>query len=97
MQPPMKRRANSNGTRWRAVRARVLREEDICWICGHHVDKTLRTPHPLSPEVDHVDPVSKGGDLWSRDGLRLSHRRCNRAKSDKSAPAVMPDPVSRVW
>lgn len=87
----------SNGTRWRGLRARVLREEELCWLCGHWVDKTLPTPHPLAPEVDHVVPVAAGGAQYARENARLSHRRCNRAKSDAVSVPVPTDPVSRAW
>lgn len=31
----------ANGSRRRKLRAQVLREEDLCWLCGEVVDKTL--------------------------------------------------------
>ncbi|WP_242358631.1 HNH endonuclease [Bifidobacterium pseudolongum] len=75
---------NRNGARRRQLRARVLAAYDTCAICGQPVDKSLRTPHPLSPEVDEITPVSRGGDPLSWDNARLTHRRCNRLKSNKS-------------
>lgn len=75
---------NRNGARRRQLRARVLAAYANCAICGQPVDKTLRTPHPLSPEVDEITPVSRGGDPLSWDNVRLTHRRCNRLKSNKS-------------
>lgn len=75
---------NRNGARRRQLRARVLAAYDTCAICGQPVDKNLRTPHPLSPEVDEITPVSRGGDPLSWDNVRLTHRRCNRLKSNKS-------------
>lgn len=65
----------ANGHRRRQLRARVLREEDNCWLCGEPVNKELLTPHPGSPEVDEVVPVSLGGDPLARDNCRLSHRQ----------------------
>lgn len=75
---------NRNGARRRALRARVLASSDVCAICGKPVDKSLKTPHPLSPEVDEMVPVSRGGDPLSFANCRLTHRRCNRLKSDKT-------------
>lgn len=66
---------NANGHRRRQLRARVLAEEDICWLCGSPVDKTLKTPHPGSPEIDEIIPVSLGGDPLARSNCRLAHRR----------------------
>lgn len=61
----------------------ILRTQEVCGICGTPVDKTLRPPHPLSPTVDHIIPVSKGGHPSALDNLQLAHRCCNRAKADK--------------
>ena len=74
----------SNGWRRRQLRARVLAAYDVCAICGKPVDKTLKTPHPMSAEVDELIPVSRGGDPYSFANCRLTHRRCNRMKSDKT-------------
>lgn len=74
----------SNGWRRRQLRARVLAAYDVCAICGKPVDKTLKTPHPMSAEVDELIPVSRGGDPYSFTNCRLTHRRCNRMKSDKT-------------
>lgn len=75
---------NRNGARRRQLRARVLAAYDTCAICGQPVDKSLRTPHPLSAEVDEIIPVSRGGNPLEWDNVRLTHRRCNRLKSNKS-------------
>lgn len=55
----------ANGWRRDQLRRRVLAAYDTCAICGRPVDKTLRSPHPLSPEVDEIVPVSRGGDPLS--------------------------------
>lgn len=74
----------SNGHRRRQIRARILAAYDTCAICGKPVDKTLKTPHPMSAEVDELIPISHGGDPYSFTNCRLTHRRCNRLKSDKT-------------
>lgn len=73
-----------NGWRREQLRKRVLAAYDVCAICGQSVDKTLHTPHPLSAEVDEIIPVSRGGDPLAWDNVRLTHRRCNRLKSNRS-------------
>jgi 5-methylcytosine-specific restriction endonuclease McrA len=73
----------ANGHRRDQLRAKVLREEDACWLCGGEVDKTLKTPHPMSPEVHEVVPVSKGGDPLDRANCHLTHRRCNRDQGNR--------------
>lgn len=60
----------------------VLLTQDVCGICGKPVDKTLKYPHPLSPTIDHIIPVIRGGHPSDMDNLQLAHFACNRAKSD---------------
>ena len=64
-------------------RKKILANVDICAICGGPVDKGLPATHPMSAAVDHIIPVSKGGDPVALKNLQLTHRKCNRAKSDK--------------
>ena len=58
----------------------VLATQTICAICGKPVDKTLKSPHPMSPTVDHIIPVTRGGHPSDLDNLQLAHRACNLAK-----------------
>lgn len=89
----------SNGARRRAIRARLLATQDICAICGRPIDKSLKTPHPLSPEVDEIVPVSKGGDPLDMRNCRLVHRICNQKRGNKACvPASIPvTEHSRDW
>ncbi len=74
----------TNGWRRDQIRRRALAAYDTCAICGQPVDKTLKTPHPMSAEVDEIVPVSRGGNPYDWHNVRLTHRRCNRLKSNKS-------------
>mgnify|MGYP001950775089 FL=1 len=47
------------------------------------MDFSLKNPHPMSAQVDHLIPVSKGGHPSDISNLQLVHRTCNRQKSDK--------------
>lgn len=62
---------------------RLLKTQNTCGICGNPVDKQLKAPHPLSPVIDHIMPVSKGGHPSAIENLQLTHWTCNRQKSDK--------------
>lgn len=90
----------TNGSRRDRVRAKVLTEEDDCWLCGQPVDKSLPPHLPGSPEVDEIIPVSKGGSPYDRKNCRLSHRLCNVRRSNKD-PAVVSMPAAvrsrRAW
>ena len=61
----------------------ILRTQNVCGICGRPVDKKLKWPDPLSPTIDHIIPVSRGGHPSALDNLQLAHRWCNRQKSNK--------------
>ena len=90
----------ANGHRRDQVRRRVLAEEDVCWLCGQHVDKTLHHLHPLAPEVDEILPVSLGGSPFERANCRLSHRLCNSRRGNGTRGrkvAVEPLATSRRW
>jgi 5-methylcytosine-specific restriction endonuclease McrA len=91
----------TNGALRRKLRARVLASSDRCALCGLPIDKSLKTPHPLSPEVDEILPVSRGGSPYDIANLQLVHRACNRRKSNhiqSQAPLqALPLPHSRGW
>lgn len=53
-----------------------------CHLCGCMTDKTKSYPHPKSPTLDHVIPISKGG-LHERENCRTACARCNSAKQDR--------------
>jgi len=76
-------RTAGNRAAFEAARKKVLATQTICGICGKPVDFSYRYPHPLSPTVDHIIPVAKGGHPSDIDNLQLAHRCCNRQKSDK--------------
>lgn len=70
------------------LRRIVARGRPACAICGDPIDYSLRTPHPDSFELDHKQPLSRGGK-HTLDNVQAAHRRCNRAKSARPhAPIV---------
>lgn len=52
------------------------RDAWLCGICSTAVDRTLSYPHPMSPSLDHVVPLARGGE-HSRANTRLAHLNCN--------------------
>ena len=79
-----------NRPRWERMRARVFTEENTCHLCGHDVDKTLPSLDPRAPELDHIVPISKGGDTWARSNYALAHRNCNQRKGNRHARTIAP-------
>ena len=61
----------------------ILATQELCAICGQPVDKSLKSPDPMSASIDHIIPVFKGGHPSDLSNLQLSHRACNRAKGIK--------------
>jgi 5-methylcytosine-specific restriction endonuclease McrA len=88
-----------NGHRRRLLRAQVLAEEDHCHICGRLVEKDLHWLDPWSAVVDEIVAISRGGSPFSRDNVRLAHRRCNarRGNGTRQRAAVTPFLTSRRW
>lgn len=79
-------RPDQNGThrgQFERNKKKILATQTICGICGKPVDFSYKYPHPLSPCIDHIIPIAKGGHPSDIDNLQLAHWTCNRQKSDK--------------
>lgn len=50
-----------------------------CGVCHRPVDSAYLWPHPLSPTLDHIVPLSEHGD-HTRANCRLAHARCNTSR-----------------
>jgi hypothetical protein len=83
------RKKHRNKNRRRYEKGRVLRiakrDAWVCGICGKGVVQALVYPHPYSPSIDHIVPVSMGGSN-RRDNVRLAHLMCNVERGDGSHP-----------
>lgn len=85
----------SNGNEYRKNKARLRAEGNPCALCGlpidYALDKTFDPlkgrwiPHPMRFEVDHIVPVSRGGDPYDYANLQAAHRICNQRKSNRMA------------
>jgi hypothetical protein len=65
------------------------RDKGMCSICLKHVDKRLKFPHPMSPSVEHVIPVSKPGSEHSYRNTALAHLVCNQRKNNGTVTQQM--------
>lgn len=74
-----RRRARKAGANCESFRTLDIYERDgwICGICEKPVDRELRYPDPKSASLDHVVPLSLGGD-HTRANVRLAHLKCNQ-------------------
>ena len=88
-------RIGEHRTAYEKNRLIILKTQEICGICGGLVDKKIKPPHPLSPTVDHIIPIAKGGNPSALENLQLAHRWCNRQKSDKLAISIREEKEAR--
>jgi hypothetical protein len=54
-----------------------------CHLCGGKIDKTAKAPNPKSLTLEHLIPLSKGGEHSYRNCV-AAHFECNWRKSDKA-------------
>lgn len=55
-----------------------------CGICLADVDPALRYPDPRASSLDHVIPLSEGGN-HTRANVQISHLGCNWRKGNRAA------------
>lgn len=63
-------------------RATIAQDEPPCHWCHEPIDYRAHHLDPRAFQVDHVHPIAQGGPD-TLDNKVPSHRKCNRAKSDK--------------
>ena len=67
---------------------RIYATQTVCALCGRPVDFSLKFPDPMSPTIDHIIPIAKGGHPSDIENLQLAHLACNRKKADKGVKVV---------
>lgn len=65
-----------------------------CWICRAmglrgDIDYSLGTPDPGSFEVDHLVPISLGGDPFAKSNVDAAHRVCNQWRKNRTVEEVL--------
>ncbi|MFE7869749.1 HNH endonuclease [Micromonospora humida] len=53
-----------------------------CGICHRKVNRRRAYPDPLSPSLDHVVPISRGGP-HTYANTRITHLRCNLERGNR--------------
>lgn len=98
------RKQTWNKTEWALARKRAIASLDsICAICHRPIDLEAPPFSPLSVEVDHIVPRSRGGALYELSNLQLTHTQCNRKKGARMASdyegqkVENPVPLSNNW
>lgn len=78
------RRARENGAYRAEVDPRDVFKADgyRCHLCGRKCDQGKEVPHPKAPTVDHIVPLSAGGDHGPAN-CRTACFRCNNSKGNR--------------
>lgn len=79
-----KKNVNSERVSLKTVYAR---DGWLCKICGEPVNFIRQHPDPMSPSLDHIIPLSKGGPHTFAN-VQLAHLICNLRKTNKLTTAV---------
>lgn len=77
-----KRRAAMNNVIHEPYNAMDIFERDksICGLCGNGIDISLKFPNPKSFSIDHIIPISVGGND-TQNNVQSSHLGCNARKA----------------
>ena len=83
-------RARFYGVAYVPIQPRVIYARDRwrCGVCGDPVDRLRRWPDPLSASLDHVVPMSLGGDHLPAN-VQCSHLACNAGHGDTPERVVL--------
>lgn len=85
-----KERAERFGVEYEPINRTGLyvRDDFTCQICLEPLDMDAVFPDPLSPSLDHIIPISKGGPhIWSN--VQSAHLSCNCRKKDGVKEAIL--------
>lgn len=60
-----------------------VRDGWICQLCHGRVWRHVKWPHPKYPSIDHIVPLSDGGE-HTRRNVQCAHLLCNVRKSNRA-------------
>lgn len=88
-----RRRRLRHATTWDGVTDAEILERDrwTCGICRKRIGKSFRYPHPRSASVDHLLPLSLGGDDTALN-KRATHLSCNISRNAGKPGEQLPLP-----
>lgn len=83
-------RARKYGGAYEVVRPRKIFERDewVCQLCKKPIDPNAKVPQPLAATLDHIVPMSEGGDHVA-ENCRAAHFICNSKRGTGSKGEVI--------
>ncbi len=66
------------------------RDDWICQLCGTPIDSRIEWPAPASPSIDHIIPISLGGEHIV-ENLQAAHLGCNSRKGNRKCQDQHPN------
>lgn len=64
-----------------------------CALCSKPVPMLVSSKDGLSPSIDHIVPISRGG-LHTHENVQLAHLACNGRKGDRTYPGTPIEPLN---
>lgn len=90
-----------NGRRYRRLCSEQRAMRLPCWWCGEQIRYDITgleaSKHPWAFTLDHLIPLSRGGDLLDPANARSAHRRCNSARGNRTTTTAKSNRASRRW
>lgn len=86
-----RRRAAKRGGRSEPYTLGEIAERDgfCCALCGDLVPMDVKVPEASAPTIDHIVPVSRGGDD-TKANVQLAHFLCNSIKGPRDVSKLAP-------
>ena len=85
---------------WQKLAATIKARTPLPWtchICHRPINPNLTGDHRWGPTIDHIQPISRGGEPYDPHNLALAHRWCNTSKNNQTPNQPQPPPTSRNW
>ncbi len=65
-----------------------VRDGWTCQLCHEPIDQAIAWPHPKSPSIDHIIPLSRGG-AHALSNVQSAHLGCNSSKGGRAMEDVV--------
>jgi 5-methylcytosine-specific restriction endonuclease McrA len=72
-------------SRWADLRLRLFPTADACALCGGGFPEGATGRTRWARSLDHIVPVSRGGDWYDETNLRVTHYGCNSSRGARQA------------